>query len=89
MQPALNVYTPSPANTPAKLVSPAQGVVSKSKSSAHPVNWDTTWTEGDDWADRVGEEDWTGKRMETRKGVVTDAWSRASIGMDSPPIPVV
>ena len=28
----------------------------------------------DDWAERVGEEDWTGRRIEARKEAVEDAW---------------
>lgn len=28
----------------------------------------------DDWANRVGEEDWTGRRMEARKGEVEQVW---------------
>ncbi|KAI0751126.1 vacuolar membrane protein-domain-containing protein [Daedaleopsis nitida] len=35
-----------------------------------------TWgdEEGDDWAERVGEEDWTGRRLEARKEAVEDVW---------------
>ncbi|KAI0940023.1 hypothetical protein AcV5_001242 [Taiwanofungus camphoratus] len=37
------------------------------------VAWEGTGT--DDWAERVGEEDWTGKRMEARKEEVDSVWA--------------
>ncbi|KAI0089198.1 vacuolar membrane protein-domain-containing protein [Irpex rosettiformis] len=47
----------------------------------HPSNdahngkeW-AAWEETDDWADRVGEEDWTGNRMAARKVALQDAWT--------------
>ena len=33
------------------------------------------WDENDDWADRVGEEDWTGKRLDARKAAVHETWT--------------
>ncbi|EIN11002.1 hypothetical protein PUNSTDRAFT_100938 [Punctularia strigosozonata HHB-11173 SS5] len=36
-------------------------------------SWDLDWdNDGDDWANRVGEEDWTGRRMEERKDYVVN-----------------
>lgn len=33
------------------------------------------WDEEDNWADRVGEEDWTGKRLDARKAAVQETWT--------------
>lgn len=43
--------------------------------------WDVQWENGDDdWADRVGQEDWTGRRLEARKEYVsTNLAQRQSI----------
>jgi hypothetical protein len=35
--------------------------------------WGEDW--GDDWAGRVGQEDWTGKRLEAARGFVGTAWN--------------
>ncbi|KZT05614.1 uncharacterized protein LAESUDRAFT_750535 [Laetiporus sulphureus 93-53] len=37
----------------------------------------------DDWAEHVGEEEWTGKRMEARKGAVDNVWTRHDSAVDS------
>jgi hypothetical protein len=38
-------------------------------------DWNLSWgVDGDDWAERVGEEDWTGRRVEAVKGFVGTAW---------------
>lgn len=34
-----------------------------------------------DWAGRVGEEDWTGRRMEMRKGELEQAWKGAGVAV--------
>ncbi|KAI0658508.1 vacuolar membrane protein-domain-containing protein [Cubamyces menziesii] len=37
--------------------------------------WDAWGDDGvDDWADRVGEEEWTGRRLAAKKDAVDDAW---------------
>ncbi|KAI0340748.1 hypothetical protein BDW22DRAFT_1359556 [Trametopsis cervina] len=35
----------------------------------------SAWESTDDWADRVGEEDWTGNRLAARKAALRDVWS--------------
>lgn len=42
-----------------------------------PVNedaWAETWDDSDDWANRVGEEEWTGRRIEQKKDILHGAW---------------
>ena len=56
--------------------------VDTSVSDAHPVEdvvhdekeW-AAWDEQDDWVDHVGEDDWTGKRIEARKDAVHNVWT--------------
>ncbi|KAH9833660.1 vacuolar membrane protein-domain-containing protein [Rhodofomes roseus] len=38
--------------------------------------WADWGDEGDNWAERVGEEEWTGRRMEARKGELDNVWAR-------------
>lgn len=40
--------------------------------------WASSWDDSDDWATRVGEDDWTGKRIEHKKGVLSEAWGPGS-----------
>ncbi|KAF7302028.1 hypothetical protein MIND_00769200 [Mycena indigotica] len=40
-------------------------------------DWGDSWDDQDDWADKVGEEEWTGKRMEEKKGQLS-AWDTGS-----------
>lgn len=61
----------------APLKQKSQQVVRQSKE------WDHSWEDADDWAERVGEEDWTGKRVEAAKGFVGNAWENTT-----PPIRV-
>ena len=35
--------------------------------------WDDA--HGDDWADQVGQEDWTGRRIDARKAAVHNVWT--------------
>jgi hypothetical protein len=39
--------------------------------------WGESWDDTDDWADKVGEEDWTGRRLEEKKNVLSD-WDNGS-----------
>ncbi|KAF5358959.1 hypothetical protein D9758_004900 [Tetrapyrgos nigripes] len=40
--------------------------------------WAETWEDSDDWANRVGEEEWTGRRMEMKKDNLHDVWAQSS-----------
>lgn len=42
--------------------------------SANDRKDSTLTVQDDDWANRVGEEDWTGRRMEARKGELDQVW---------------
>ncbi|KAJ7831892.1 vacuolar membrane protein-domain-containing protein [Mycena leptocephala] len=39
--------------------------------------WGDSWEDTDDWADKVGEEDWTGRRLEEKKSVLS-GWDSGS-----------
>ncbi|KAH7923663.1 hypothetical protein BV22DRAFT_1130483 [Leucogyrophana mollusca] len=43
-------------------------------NSDHGSSW-----EKDDWADRVGEEEWTGRRQERKKGALSQAWNSPAL----------
>ncbi|KAJ7853881.1 vacuolar membrane protein-domain-containing protein [Mycena leptocephala] len=58
------VATPAPAPPPAP---------PKEESQA----WGDSWEDTDDWADKVGEEDWTGRRLEEKKSVLS-GWDSGS-----------
>ncbi|CAK5262541.1 unnamed protein product [Mycena citricolor] len=74
-RPAVNSpwQTPKPAPSPAPAPAPVPAVV----PAAQDNSWSDSWAEEDDWADKVGEEEWTGKRMEERKGALS-AWGSSS-----------
>lgn len=38
------------------------------------TTWADSWQDSDDWATRVGEEDWTGKRLELKKHSLLGGW---------------
>jgi hypothetical protein len=51
-------------------------------------DWNVSWgDDGDDWAERVGEEDWTGRRAEAAKGFVGAAWD-SSLSPAQSPMPI-
>ncbi|KAI0650402.1 vacuolar membrane protein-domain-containing protein [Trametes meyenii] len=41
---------------------------------ARDEKWDAWGDDTDDWADRVGEDEWTGRRIAAKKDAVDDAW---------------
>ncbi|KAJ7693899.1 vacuolar membrane protein-domain-containing protein [Mycena rosella] len=57
---------PAPVPPPAPAPAPAEDEV-----------WGESWDDSDDWANKVGEEDWTGRRMEEKKGVLS-GWDNGS-----------
>lgn len=36
--------------------------------------WAETWDDSDDWANRVGEDEWTGRRIEQKKDTLNNVW---------------
>ncbi|KAF9464798.1 vacuolar membrane protein-domain-containing protein [Collybia nuda] len=37
--------------------------------------WAETWEDSDDWASRVGEDEWTGRRVEQKKDTLNSTWN--------------
>ncbi|KAJ7228262.1 vacuolar membrane protein-domain-containing protein [Mycena pura] len=62
--------TPAPAPAPAPVTAPAPEIRSEDA-------WGDSWDDTDDWADKVGDEDWTGRRLEEKKGALS-AWDAES-----------
>jgi hypothetical protein len=65
-----------------QLQQPQSGKANRSQSvekSQGEDDWNVSWGEdGDDWAERVGEEDWTGRRVEAARGFVGSTWDGRS-----------
>ncbi|KAJ7498535.1 vacuolar membrane protein-domain-containing protein [Mycena latifolia] len=82
-RPAVN----SPRQTPktAPVPSPAPAPVAVAVPIPTPPEeevWGESWDDTDDWANKVGEEDWTGRRMEEKKGVLS-GWDSGSPMLNS------
>jgi hypothetical protein len=52
------------------IIAPIPKVVANDSNQA----WAETWDDSDDWANRVGEEEWTGRRLEQKKDTLNSAW---------------
>ncbi|KAG6866109.1 hypothetical protein C0991_008416 [Blastosporella zonata] len=87
----LSVHTdyPPAVNSPSALLSAAQPLMPIPQPPTQKVDrveygkadaWAETWDEEDDWAGRVGEEDWTGTRIEHKQDALKHVWD------DSPTI---
>ncbi|KAJ7749249.1 vacuolar membrane protein-domain-containing protein [Mycena olivaceomarginata] len=76
-RPAVN--SPRPGPTPKS--APASAAPAPAPAPAAPKAeadaWGESWDDTDDWADKVGEEDWTGRRLEEKKNVLSD-WDNGS-----------
>ncbi|KAF5388044.1 hypothetical protein D9615_000704 [Tricholomella constricta] len=81
---SLQTINPPAVNSPS--ITPAQQAMSHIPLIPQPVrkvevvdqsvdNWAETWDDSDDWANRVGEEDWTGRRVEQKKNTLHTAWN--------------
>ncbi|KAG6887115.1 hypothetical protein C0995_001360 [Termitomyces sp. Mi166 len=72
----LNVYNDYPRAVNSPGVTPAERDVEVNVDGADDV-WTESWDEQDDWADKVGEEDWTGRRLEhKKKDTLRGVWDR-------------
>ncbi|KAF7332362.1 hypothetical protein MKEN_00117900 [Mycena kentingensis (nom. inval.)] len=78
-QPAVNSphQTPVPRTAPMATNLPTQSVPRPAPAAAPTNDWGDSWDDQDDWADKVGEEEWTGKRMEETK-ISLSAWETGS-----------
>lgn len=72
---ALHPRSPAPiAINSSPRISPV--IPHRINDSLDEKRWEA-WDENtDDWADRVGEEDWTGKRIENKKATVDNVWAQ-------------
>ncbi|KAJ7437115.1 vacuolar membrane protein-domain-containing protein [Mycena galericulata] len=75
-RPAVNSPRQTPKTAP---VPPAAPAPVPAPAPTAPVEdaWGESWDDNDDWANKVGEEDWTGRRMEEKKGVLS-GWDSGS-----------
>ncbi|PCH40903.1 hypothetical protein WOLCODRAFT_117906 [Wolfiporia cocos MD-104 SS10] len=82
--PALALYPMTPPARAVNAVSPAPASLGASKAEtpgeqtvvgSHEKEW--AWEDDgeEDWAERVGEEEWTGRRAEARKDAVDGVWA--------------
>ncbi|THV08226.1 hypothetical protein K435DRAFT_824799 [Dendrothele bispora CBS 962.96] len=81
-QPAVN----SPQVTGNKLQPTPQATKPVQPQPVKPTasdDWADSWEDSDDWANRVGEEEWTGRRMEAKKDNLHDVWGQDSTTVGS------
>ncbi|KAJ7734029.1 vacuolar membrane protein-domain-containing protein [Mycena maculata] len=75
-RPAVNSPRQTPKTAPVPPTTPAPAPV-PAPPPAEEAAWSDSWDDGDDWANKVGEEEWTGRRMEEKKGVLS-GWDTGS-----------
>lgn len=61
-------------NIPRNATPQAQAAVKTPRDAEATNAWQDTWDDSDDWANRVGAEDWTGKRIEQKSAAVHQVW---------------
>jgi len=78
-RPAVNSPRPGPTPKSGK-TAPVAVVLAPAPAppKAEPDAWSETWEDTDDWADKVGEEDWTGRRLEEKTKSVLSGWDSGS-----------
>ncbi|KAJ7098763.1 vacuolar membrane protein-domain-containing protein [Mycena belliarum] len=78
-RPAVNSPRQTPKTAPVPVVPSPLPVRAAVPAPIPPVEevWGESWDDSDDWANKVGEEEWTGRRMEEKKGVLS-AWDSGS-----------
>jgi len=52
-------------------------LIAKPEQDAN-MDWVSSWDDSDDWANKVGEDDWTEKR-EHKKGALSEAWGQSPL----------
>ncbi|KAF7352443.1 hypothetical protein MVEN_01209000 [Mycena venus] len=77
-RPAVNSPRPGPTPKSGKTAPQVAAVPAPAPEppKEEPDAWSESW-ETDDWADKVGEEDWTGRRLEEKKSVLS-GWDSGS-----------
>ncbi|KAG5648755.1 hypothetical protein DXG03_000102 [Asterophora parasitica] len=71
--PAVN--SPGVLAMPQPLAPQQQSLPVRKVETVEQDAWADTWDDSDDWANRVGEEDWTGRRVEQKKDILHNAWN--------------
>jgi hypothetical protein len=84
-RPAVNSPRPTPKTAPVPVPVPAPA---PAPAPVEEAAWGDSWDDTEDWANKVGEEDWTGRRMEEKKGVLS-GWHSASLDKGSPMVNAV
>ncbi|KAJ6539740.1 vacuolar membrane protein-domain-containing protein [Mycena capillaripes] len=79
-RPAVN--SPRPGPTPKTAPVAAVPAPTPAPAPAEEQAWGDSWEDTDDWADKVGEEDWTGRRLEEKKSVLS-GWDSGSPMVDA------
>jgi len=77
-EPVINSPQVSAAPQPTTPLPPAQPVIQIRGNTDGNKDWES-WEDSDDWANRVGEEEWTGRRMDEKKNDLANAWDTPSI----------
>ncbi|KAJ7167581.1 vacuolar membrane protein-domain-containing protein [Mycena filopes] len=68
---------PTPKTAPVSATVPAPAPAPEPVPPPEEEAWGESWDDTDDWADKVGEEDWTGRRLEEKKSVLS-GWDNGS-----------
>jgi hypothetical protein len=51
-------------------------IAHQQNTQAEAVEWTESWDDADDWATRVGDEEWTGRRLEDKRNTVNGVWEK-------------
>lgn len=75
--------TPAPRTAPNARSQSSKATAQSQKKNAPAEKWAESWGEEGDWAERVGEEEWTGRRLEETRDAVDSTWqaSPARLGV--------
>ncbi|KAJ7213718.1 vacuolar membrane protein-domain-containing protein [Mycena haematopus] len=71
-RPAVNSPRPGPTPKSAPAPPAPEPAPAPIPPPTEPDVWGESWEDTDDWADKVGEEDWTGRRLEEKKSVLSE-----------------
>lgn len=80
-QPAINSPNPTTAKTPLSfqtMPEPAVPMILATVEADSSKDWESSWDDSDDWANKVGEDDWA-KRREHKKAALSEAWTTSPL----------
>lgn len=83
-QPAVNSLSPAMPSAQTPLPQVPLVLVAAPTPKAPPLHaphdsWSERWEDSDDWANRVGEEDWAGRMVDPTRDSVHNAWGNSAI----------